>query len=772
MEGFWIRLLSRLRPREGWPAFLLTLSAVLCAPAALLQAAPDLGAGGMLLLTTLAVVVALRLVRSRLSARGAALVAAALGLGLTAVAVGRLLPPLSAVWADAVAAARWLGHRHQPWIPLSSSAGIVWQRLNELGVRLWWWARSLSSGAPAHDPIVFLLACTFLGWLLGLWATWQIYRRRAPLVGMLPSGIALATVAFFAGGMAIFYLFVLLFCTLWLVAICHLWQSEDRWEQSATDYPGDLGLELTLALAPGIVAVLLVAAFFPVIRPQQMSQAFWNVMEGPWSKVEQTAGRLFGPIGGRFHGGAGLATGEELPQAHLLGTGPELSEQTVMYVRTTDPPPPKPAPEDLAAAASGIPRRYWRSMTYDTYTGRGWINGPLEARTVAGGQSLDPNPPPGPELVQEFELVTPPGAALYVANAPLRLDRPVQAWEHAPGDLSYLTGASQEYIAVSRPPKPTILQLRNAPATVPPEIAERYLALPDSVPQRVLDLASQVVGTASTRYEQARAIELFLRTYTYTLEVPLPPADRDVVDYFLFDLQEGYCDYYASAMVVMGRAVGIPARLATGYAQGHYNYDRQRWVVAGSDGHSWPEVYFQGIGWIEFEPTAGQPALRRPGGDASAPVIPAKPTRPRPGPGVLWGLVIVGGVLVLLLALLGWMWRSREGTEMAATDLVRDCQARLLHWGARLGLPFRDGQTTHEYAAGLATALRARGQGSRWLRVRQASTEAPPAIAHLADTFARAQYGAEPIGEREGEQIRSLWFRLRRHLGWLWLSRR
>ena len=87
----------------------------------------------------------------------------------------------------------------------------------------------------------------------------------------------------------------------------------------------------------------------------------------------------------------------------------------------------------------------------------------------------------------------------------------------------------------------------------------------------MLDLAVEVVGDAETRYDGAKAIEYYLRAYTYTLDLPEPPTNRDLVDYFLFERQEGYCDYYASAMVVMARAVGIPARLASGYAQGTYD---------------------------------------------------------------------------------------------------------------------------------------------------------------------------------------------------------
>ncbi len=133
--------------------------------------------------------------------------------------------------------------------------------------------------------------------------------------------------------------------------------------------------------------------------------------------------------------------------------------------------------------------------------------------------------------------------------------------------------------------------MRTAPALLPPTWLQRYLALPDTIPQRVRDLAQQVTAGAETRYDQAQAIEDFLRAYTYTLDLPLPPADRDVVDYFLFDLKKGFCSYYASAMVVMARSVGVPARFASGYAQGTYDFEHGRWQVTELNAHSWVEVY-------------------------------------------------------------------------------------------------------------------------------------------------------------------------------------
>jgi transglutaminase-like putative cysteine protease len=774
-----IRFVNRFRPREGWTYFFLILAALLCPPAALAEANGRLDIVGLLILTTLAAIIGLRLARSQISARGATALGGLMGIILVTIAVGRLLPPPSHLWQEIGYTADWLSQWQAGvigWpLPFSSTIGFSWQQLNGLGLRLWWWSQTVASGGTVQDTIAFVLLAAILGWASALFATWQIYRQRRPLVGLLPSGIGVAVLAFFIGGLALFYLMTYLFCTLWLLATCHLLTHSDRWEQTGTDYPGDMGLELTLALGPWIVGLIILAAFFPVVHPRQIRDTFWRLMDGPWSAVEQASERFFGPIEhtgtGYGYGGSYAGAGGSLPHAHLLGSGPELDETIVFYVTTNDLPPPQPSPDDEGPVERETPRRYWRGLTYDTYTGRGWINSPLEPRTSPPDQPLDPYLPPGFELRQQFDLVGLEGALLHAANAPLRIDHPVQGWWRAPGDLAQVSSSADRYTVISRPPETGTADLRITSPILPPDLAERYLALPDTLPERVLDLAEQVAGEAETRYDQAHAIEFFLRTYTYTLDLPAPPNDRDVVDYFLFDLQQGYCDYYASAMVVMARAVGIPARFASGYVQGTYDHDRERWVVVEKDGHSWVEVYFDGIGWVEFEPTAGQPALTRAGSDLSGPAVPPLPARAPSQPRVPWMLLAMGGLLVLLAAVVVWIWRPRRRWASSTADLVRDRHARLADWGARLGQPIRDGQTPHEYGTALSSALQTRGQDSRWSQVRHASIEAPSEVEHLTDAFVRTQYSPEPISHRESWQIRDLWTRLRRHLWWLWLSR-
>ena len=440
------------------------------------------------------------------------------------ILVGSVLPPMSLLWDDVTGAIGVLsrvpsGEGLEP-LPLSQSIRYSAQQLGSLGTRIWRWNQVLSNGEPTQDPIVAVLIAAFLTWSLAFFAIWQIFRRRSILVGLLPGGAVIATVAFFTGGISLFYLLVHLLCTLSLVGVSRLVEQQKQWDKAGIDYQEDLGFELTLALAPTLIAILALAILFPVVHPRQIRDAFWNVMDAPWAAVEQTAERLFGPMTKTMDGSAGPAG--VLPRGHLLGGAPELAATVAFYVTTDDAPPPLPGPEGAQASSLGRPRRYWRSTTYDTYTGLGWTNRSSALSTLDPDQPLFPGLPPGRDLLQQFELEGSQEHLLYAANAPMRVNQPAEAVWRAPGDLVGLTGDALQYTVLSRPPEPTSAELSEALPLPPPDSADRYLALPDSVPQRVIDLAERVAGDAESHYDKAWAIEFFLRTYPYTLDLPSP----------------------------------------------------------------------------------------------------------------------------------------------------------------------------------------------------------------------------------------------------------
>jgi transglutaminase-like putative cysteine protease len=168
-------------------------------------------------------------------------------------------------------------------------------------------------------------------------------------------------------------------------------------------------------------------------------------------------------------------------------------------------------------------------------------------------------------------------------------------------------------------------------------------------------------------------------TYPYTLDVPPPVEGQDAADYFLFELKQGYCDYYATAMVVLARASGLPARFVSGYSPGEYDAPGAQYIVREMHAHSWAEVYFPEIGWVEFEPTALLPEIERaeesalspadqPGGETATGLF----TRLRLWRISLWSLPAVVAFAMLLYAVFIDRWLIlRRGPEAAIEALYR-----------------------------------------------------------------------------------------------------
>lgn len=131
-----------------------------------------------------------------------------------------------------------------------------------------------------------------------------------------------------------------------------------------------------------------------------------------------------------------------------------------------------------------------------------------------------------------------------------------------------------------------------------------YLALPDGVETGVYTLAGQITQDAQTDFDRAAALCAYLRSaYPYTLAQNVPPAGRDFVSWFLLDEQQGYCTSFATAMAVMARMVGLPARYIEGYAAVPDSDSVAR--VTQQQAHAWVEIYFSGFGWLPFDPTPG-----------------------------------------------------------------------------------------------------------------------------------------------------------------------
>jgi transglutaminase-like putative cysteine protease len=163
------------------------------------------------------------------------------------------------------------------------------------------------------------------------------------------------------------------------------------------------------------------------------------------------------------------------------------------------------------------------------------------------------------------------------------------------------------YTGVSNIAQPSPAQLRGAVGELPARISLRYLQTP-RVDRRVPALAQSVTASATTPYEKAAALELYLRTnFGYTLQLPSAPV-ADPLANFLFERKQGHCEYFASAMAVMLRTLGIPSRIVNGFRNGEYNDVTGSYIIRARDAHSWVEAWFPDAGWIAFDPTPASTA--------------------------------------------------------------------------------------------------------------------------------------------------------------------
>ncbi|PSQ04663.1 transglutaminase [Halobacteriales archaeon QS_6_71_20] len=246
---------------------------------------------------------------------------------------------------------------------------------------------------------------------------------------------------------------------------------------------------------------------------------------------------------------------------------------------------------------------YWRVGSYDRYTGGRWVRSG-EARPYDGGLAS----PPG-ETERLSQTVTARGQldALPAAWKPVELSGRAADTAQVTDNDGLRPGATllenDTYTVVSERPTATSGELRRAGTDYPGSVRSRYTQLPDSTPDRVGERTAEVLerADASNPYDAAVAVERYLeRSKEYSLDVPNPQGN--VADEFLFEMDSGYCVYYATTMVVMLRTQGVPARFVTGYTSGQ-QVSEDEYVVRGLDSHAWVEVYFPGHGWIRFDPT-------------------------------------------------------------------------------------------------------------------------------------------------------------------------
>lgn len=257
---------------------------------------------------------------------------------------------------------------------------------------------------------------------------------------------------------------------------------------------------------------------------------------------------------------------------------------------------------------------YLRMYSLDRFDGETWTMGPLRAGKEArvAGKRL----PTGQAL---GAVATRPVTTKITINDRVRgldvLPAPYPPtmvdikgdWRADTNSLTVFSprdsAGGRTYTVSSVRPAPTYQQME-ATGPLPASIAGRYLGVPDWLGRNISALARSVTADAVTPYDKAVKLQDWFTkpgNFTYSLTTP-PPRRASALRDFLFESKTGYCEQFASAMALLARLLGIPARVGMGYTAGTQRSDGS-WAVSTKDAHAWPELYFFGVGWLRFEPT-------------------------------------------------------------------------------------------------------------------------------------------------------------------------
>jgi len=284
-----------------------------------------------------------------------------------------------------------------------------------------------------------------------------------------------------------------------------------------------------------------------------------------------------------------------------LGSGQPLGLNEVLTIDTNEPAPLQNA-------------YYWRLRVYEVYSNSQWSNGPIYKDYFLSSQRL-PSPVYKSLVPVKIRVTTwmPQLGMIYVPGIPTSVGKQVDVSVTTEGDsqadvLAIFTSPElrngERYRAEAEVSSVTQSELTAAGTDYPQWILDRYLQVPSNLSQRIRNLSQELTASQNSPFYKTVSVTNYLRSnISYRSTVGAPPPGVDVIDWFLFDYKKGFCNYYATAEVLLLRAAGVPARLAVGYAQGTQT-SKNHYSVLEKDSHAWPEVYFPGYGWIPFEPTA------------------------------------------------------------------------------------------------------------------------------------------------------------------------
>jgi transglutaminase-like putative cysteine protease/uncharacterized protein (DUF58 family) len=601
--------------------------------------------------------------------------------------------------------------------PLLIRMDEIWVGGSALGARLWEWGINLFKGQSYFDPVTITFMWSGIIWGLVVWSIWALIRKNKPLVGFIPP-IALVGITMAFVRKDVYDIVFMLGVTITLMALVHHDLRERHWLASKMTFTSGIRKNMMAASIGLTLGLMIFALITPSISIDSITDFVRN-LSGQGTAEDSSIARTLGlenQSGDLEVDKLDTVRVGGLPNQHLIGSGSELSEQVVMVVGVESPH------EDALQTPL-----YLRSLVYDKYTGRGWESRSTEIVAYSAGEKLlEEKPINAYPVRQNVQFIEDLGGFMYTVGDPNSVDHDFKvAWrvrDFQVGIFDTLgsTIETDSYRADSYVRVQSSEELRSAGQGYPEWVRDRYMDLPAVVPESVLALAVELTATEVTPFDRAVALEQYLRRIPYSLEVSRGPAGADIVEYFLFQLQKGYCDYYASAMVVLARAAGIPARYVIGYIGEHFDESEGVYIITADQAHSWVEVYFPGYGWVPFEPTGGRPAMDRP--IEPIPELPDEfefdfsPLVPEKGVSFDLWLPILGSVITAILVL-AWIRMRISDWWLERLDLDRLIPRlyKRIYLNARwAGLQINPGDTAFHFADSLITYLTQLGGGCHW----------------------------------------------------------
>ena len=504
---------------------------------------------------------------------------------------------------------QWFGY-----MEFSKEESYIGDRLLILAGRLLTGMSEFAAGRPVKDPLFFLALLYIPYWFTALFSGYQLTRHANALASVLPGGILMFIIYLNHYTTRDYsWLFgAYLFAAILLLGRIKYNADRIKWKEQRVQISAESSMDINNAIMVCAAVLILAVWIAPYTLPYNTeARKAWQKVSANWFSENDQIDNMFAAV-----------KKDNVPSSDFyrnelaLGTRATQSEAIAFLAYTP-------------LAARDFPRLYWRGRVYDRFEEGRWQTSELEnAKYIPQDGDLHI-----PDTTQRFNLNF--SFSVYIKGQTILYSAAQPIWTSHPASIAHAViqgenagDEKMDIVALQASPyleagetyhtnallaNPTIPQLQEEGQEYPEWVTEKYLQLPTDFSPRIQALALDLATDLSNPYDQAAAITNYLRSnIEYAPLVSFPEGTEDPLEYFLFESKKGFCNYYASAEVLMLRSIGIPARLAVGFAQGEPNLQNTFYTVREKDAHAWPEVYFPDFGWIEFEPTGNQEPVNRP----------------------------------------------------------------------------------------------------------------------------------------------------------------